>query len=116
MTAFLDAVKHVIPLAAPERILLDFENAATGAFQSSFPTATVMGCNFHLTQSVIGKVQKIGLKADYENDDNLRSAIRCSPALAMVPASDVVEGFLILSGHMLNHEKIPELLSYFKHT
>jgi hypothetical protein len=112
----LDAVKHMIPLAAPERILLDFENAAIGAFQSSFPTATVMGCYFHLTQSVIRKVQEIGLKADYENDDDLRIAIRCSPALAMVPASDVVESFLILSDHMPNHEKIPELLSYFEHT
>jgi len=81
----LNEVKRMIPLAAPERILLDFEIAATNAFRSAFPNATVTGCYFHLTQSVMLKVNKTGMKEDYEKNDRLRLAIHCLPALAMVP-------------------------------
>jgi hypothetical protein len=69
-----DAVKGMIPIAAPGRILLEFQNASMGAFRSLLPTATAMGRYFHLTQSVVGKVQEIGLEADREKDDNLRIA------------------------------------------
>jgi len=72
-------------LASPERILQDFETAATHAFRSAFPNATVLGSYFHLTQSVMQKVNEIGMKQDYEMNDILRLALRCLPALAMVP-------------------------------
>ncbi|CAK8677848.1 unnamed protein product [Clavelina lepadiformis] len=51
-----------------------------------------------------------------ESNDELRTAVRCLPALAMVPSSDVDESFLILADSMPDHEKMPELLSYFEHT
>jgi len=57
----LNEVKRII-LASPERILLDFESAAINAFKSAFPSATVTGCCFHLTQSVTRKVDEIGMK------------------------------------------------------
>jgi len=53
----------MIILASPgERILLDFESAAINAFRSAFPSATVTGYHFHLTQSVMRKVNEIGMK------------------------------------------------------
>jgi len=65
-----------------------------------------------LTQSVLQKVNEIGMKEDYEENDSLRLAIRCIPALAMVPSSDVTETFLIQAGH----EKMPQLLPFFENT
>ncbi|CAK8689672.1 unnamed protein product [Clavelina lepadiformis] len=112
----LDAIKTMIPTAAPECVLLDFETTAVSAFRTAFPTANVRSCYFHLTQSVLRKVNEIGMKCDYESDNELRTAVRCLPALAMVPSSDVVESFLILADSMPDHEKMPELLSYFEHT
>ena len=56
------------------------------------------------------------MKSDYESDDNLRIAVRCLPALAMVPSTDVAEAFWILADYMPEHEKMPELLAYFEHT
>ena len=56
------------------------------------------------------------MKAEYESDDNLRTAVRCLPAWAMIPSYDVIKAFLILAESMPNHEKMPELLSYFEHT
>jgi len=96
------------PLAAPEKILLDFESAAVNAFRSAFPNATVAGCYFHLTQSVIRKVNQSVMKEDCEKNDSLRLAIRYLPALAMFPSSDVAEVFLILADNMPTHEKMQE--------
>jgi len=61
-------------------------------------------------------VNEIGIKGDYESDDNLKIAVRCLPALAMVPSSDVVDAFLVLADNMPNNDQMPELLSYFEHT
>ena len=77
------AIRTII-LASPERILLTFEGVAINAFRSAFPSATVTGCYFHLTQSIMRKVNKIGLKENHERIDILRLAIRCLPALDMV--------------------------------
>jgi len=112
----LQELKAMVPLDTPELTLLDFENAAISAFCTAYPNAAVKSCYFHLVQSVVRKVNEIGMKGDYESDDDLRIAVRCLPALAMVPSSDVVDAFLVLADNMPNHDKMPELLSYFEHT
>jgi len=48
------------------------------------------------------KVNEIGMKEDYENNDSLRLALRCLPALAMVPLSDVTEVFLRLADNIFS--------------
>ena len=83
----------MIPLANLEKILLDFESAATNAFAAAYPCARILGYYFHLTQSIFRKVNDIGMKSDYESDDNLRIAVRCLPTLTMVPSTDVAEAF-----------------------
>jgi len=55
----LNEVKGIITLASPERILRDFECAATNAFRTAFPSATVTGCYLHLAQSVMRKLTKL---------------------------------------------------------
>ena len=69
----------MISLANPDKILLDFESAAINEFTAAYPDARILGCYFYLTQS----------------DDNLRIAVRCLSALAMVPSTDVAETFRI---------------------
>ena len=75
--------------------------------------ATVTGCYFQLTRSVTWKANEMGMKEDHEKNDRLRLALRCLPALAMVPSSGVTEAFLILVDNMPGQEKMPELLAYF---
>jgi len=55
--------------------------------------AAATGCYFHLTQSVTRKVDEIGIKQDYENNNSLRLALRCSSTLVIVPSSDVTHFF-----------------------
>ena len=81
----LDEIKRMIPLANPEKILLSLKSAAINAFTAPYPNARILGYYFHLTHSILRKVNKIGMKSDYESDDNLQIAVRCNAgALAMI--------------------------------
>lgn len=112
----LRELHNLIPLAAPKTILVDFERAAINAFSLMFPTATVSGCYFHLTQSVVRKVVEVGLKVQYEHDDNVRGYVRCLSALAFVPPADVIEAFELLAETEPDIEHLDEVTTFFEHT
>jgi hypothetical protein len=112
----LAQVKALIPLAAPAVILTDFESAAMQSFIAAYPNATITGCYFHLSQSVLRKVNEIGMKSEYETDVELRGSVRCLSALSHVPVADVAEAFDVLAESMPPHEKMNELLTYFEHS
>uniref|UniRef100_H3ACD2 MULE transposase domain-containing protein n=1 Tax=Latimeria chalumnae TaxID=7897 RepID=H3ACD2_LATCH len=82
----LQVLTHLVPAASPKQI--DFESAAMSAFRKAFPDATLRGCYFHLCQSVIRKVQEIGMKESYERDPDFSKAVLCLPALSHVPEED----------------------------
>src|SRR6218665_2923515 len=52
----------------PRNIATDFEIATINAFKAVFPGVVVTGCHFHLGQSVLRKVNELGLKATYRSD------------------------------------------------
>lgn len=112
----LSELKKLIPLAAPRTILVDFERAAMNAFHDAFPAATVTGCYFHLNQSVIRKVNEVGLKMQYEGDNAVRGYVRCLSALAYVPAEDVTEAFELVVDTMPEVDHLNELTTFFEHT
>lgn len=112
----LHELRALIPNAAPKTILVDFEKAAINAFQAAYPQARVTGCYFHLCQSILRKVNEIGLKNAYETDDVVRGFVRCIPALAFVPLEDVDEAFELLADTKPDVDHIDELLTFFEHT
>jgi len=115
-TRLLTALHDLIPAAAPKKILVDFERAAITAFEAAYTSAIVTGCYFHLTQCVVRKVNEIGMKSSYENDDAIRASVRCLSALAFVPIPDVADAFDILAEDMPAHDHMNELVSFFEHT
>lgn len=113
----LGELQRQVPQAHPRTVLVDFEKAAMSAFSGTYPDATVTGCYFHLCQSVIRKVNEIGLKTEYETNDEVRTYVRCLPALAFVPPEDVEEAFELLSETQpTTVDHMDELTSYFEHT
>lgn len=112
----MEIVQILMPQASPEVILTDFEMAAMNALRDAYPRARVTGCYFHLTQSVIRKVQELGLKRAYETEVTLCEFIRCLSALAFVPEEDVPNAFDELVDDMPPYERIEELVTYFEHT
>jgi len=113
----LAAITNLVPLASPKTILVDFEKAVMNALTISYPNARITGCYFHLCQSVVRKVTELGLKVDYENNNEVRGYVRCLSALAFVPPEDVVEAFELLAETMpANIEHMDELTSFFELT
>lgn len=114
---FIEQLRVLIPQAAPQKILVDFERAAINAFKAAYGNALVTGCYFHLCQSIQRKVNELGLKTIYETDDSVRTYIRCLPALAYVPLVDVFEAFEILADSMPEGvDRLDELTTFFEHT
>lgn len=111
----LDAVKELLPNAAPDTIVTDFEKAAMDAFQQKFPSCRVTGCYFHLTQALLCKVSALGMRRDYDENNELRGMIRCPPALAYV-REDVLDYFDLFAESMPQPDCLAELPTYFELT
>jgi len=112
----LRELKVLIPTAAPTTILVDFERAAMNSFSAAFINASISGCYFHLNQSLLRKVNEIGLKTIYVQNDEVRIYILSMVALPFVPPNNVPEAFDILAGAKPDCEQLDELLTFFEHT
>ena len=110
-------VKDHLPDVNPERIVLDFESAAIQAFKNGFPRAQVSLCQFHFSQSLNRKLNNVGKKWAYENDEQFNILIKCINSLSYVPVGDVIENF-----HMLcekfdeDDDAVSQFLSYVETT
>lgn len=110
-------LNNLIPTAAPRSVLVDFERAAINAFSTAYPGVSVRGCYFHLCQCVVRKLNEVGLKSEYETNNEVRGFIRCLPALAFVPPEDVSEAFeLIVETMPQDIDHLNELVTYFELT
>ena len=90
----LEALKDIlIPNAAPESILLDFEIAAQNAFHYVFPNSNISGCFCHLCKS---KARELGLKIRIQNDPEFSTLVKSLAAFSFVPTAEVVNIFEIL--------------------
>ena len=99
---------------SPRAIQIDFENAAMNALHHAFPRAEILGCYFHLGQSIWRSLQNHGLRNLYIEDPDVRTYTRMLIALAFLPVGEVGEAFEDLV------EDIPEALiplsDYFEDT
>ena len=87
----LEALRDIlIPNAAPESILLDFEIAAQNAFHHVFPNANISGCFFHPCQNLLRKARELGLKIRIQNHPEFSMLVKSLAALSFVPTDEVV--------------------------
>ena len=62
-------------------------------------------------------MNEIGLKTEYETDDEVCSYVRCLPALAFVPPDDVMKAFELLDeSQPTTVDQLDELTTFFEHT
>jgi len=84
----------------PRVVVTDFEKAAMNAFAEIFTNVTVNGCHFHLCQSVLRKVNELGLKSTYERDAEFALQIRMFMGLAFIPIAEVPAAFDVVYASM----------------
>lgn len=88
-----EALKQLEPRLQPTTVMIDFEIAAKQAIASVFPQASIVGCYFHLGQSLWRRVQSEGLQQQYQDDADFALLIRHLLALAFVPLDDMEDAF-----------------------
>jgi hypothetical protein len=69
----------------PERILIDHELAALQALRVIFPGKIINTCLFHFCQCILRKVNAIGMKTLYEQNEEVRLWVRKMMAMALAP-------------------------------
>ena len=63
-------IKMYAPNLNPRFCILDFDLTAKAAIISAFPRIEVRGCFFHLCQSIWRKIQDLGLRVTYTDDED----------------------------------------------
>lgn len=95
----------------PATIWSDFETGLIPAVRAEFPIAIHHGCLFHFTQAIYRQVQHLGLVADYQNDEVLRSQVRQLMAIGFIPANQVRAVFQLLQAEA--DVRLANLFEYF---
>ncbi|CAF1347396.1 unnamed protein product [Rotaria sordida] len=93
----VDRVLEFAPHWTPDSIMLDFEQACIGAYDTSFPDALLSDCYFHFRQNLHRKLQSLGHQNKYNDDSVFAHNIHKLAALAFLKPDDVVKGFEALS-------------------
>jgi hypothetical protein len=78
-----------VPQCTPSPAIADFEAASVSGFQHAFGSVNVSGCWFHYVQAIIKRVNKIGLRDAYRQNNNEKDTVHCLLGLPMLPASDI---------------------------
>jgi len=117
-TSVLSFMQGLWPEFLPDEIMVDFERGLKNALCEVWTQAAVRGCRFHFSQACIRMVGKKGLKRDFRNNTRVKSWIKGSLGLCLLPADSIKEewrkhclkleqfqGNLILSKKMNNYKQ-----------
>jgi hypothetical protein len=75
--------------------MTDFEKSEYSAFVDVFPQINNKACLFHLAQSFIRRIKKLGFIGQYKNLEPFRRTVRWCQALAFLPPEMVRRGFAL---------------------
>lgn len=105
-------LKELNPNLSPNSILVDFELACFTKIKEVFPQADIVGCFFHLTQSLWRNIQRLGLVNIYKTSEKFRLNCKMLAALAYVPPKDVQFALEIISENF--DEEMRPLVDYWE--
>jgi hypothetical protein len=97
----------------PKYIMTDFELAAINSFRDNFEGIESKGCMFHFCQSLMKKMNNLGLKSDYENDEKLANWFKSLCCLAIVPLNEVELLFEKMLAAQPTNSKVDKFMDYF---
>ena len=71
-----DKLRELVPDFAPDTFMGDYEMASRNALQASFPAIRFCGCQFHYSQALWCKCQKLGLPHLYKNNQEFKTFLK----------------------------------------
>jgi hypothetical protein len=97
----------------PKYIMTDFEMAAINSFKENFPGIMSKGCLFHFVLSLMKKMNNLGLKSHYQNDENVANWFKMVCCLSLIPIDEVNDFFLKILAIRPNIQNTEKLMDYF---
>ena len=88
-SAVFQKIKDLVPDFAPNSAMADFEEASVSAFKDVFGDINVTGCWFHYAQSIVKRVNKLGLRDAYTSSDDVSSIVHCLVSLPLLPPGEI---------------------------
>jgi hypothetical protein len=82
-------------------------------FTFDFEIAAIKGCLFHFSQSIFKHMIQVGLKKDYENDENVRNWFKSLFILSQIPENLVTEEFDRIFREHKENDRIVKMNRYF---
>jgi len=96
--------------------MADFEEAAVSAFREVYGDVNVAGCWFHYAQTIVKRVNKRGLKADYRHDVAVTETVQCLLGLPLLPGAEIAHALVevrsVIRGDSPRAPKLQELATY----
>lgn len=87
----MQKVKELIPNLNPEQAMGDFESSSGKAIRSCWPQIQIGGCQFHFSQNLYRKIQKLGLTELYNDNKQFNKWVKKIMTLSYVPANRMHE-------------------------
>ena len=92
----------------------DYERATIDAVKTVFKIEKIEGCFFHLSQAHWRKIQELGLRTLYTENEDISVAARMLTAMAFCPVSDVDTAFKELQENL--PEPLHPMIEYLEKT
>ena len=102
----------------PTSVMSDFELAIIQAIQLAFPQTIPKGCYFHFCQCLTRQVQALGMQVRYREEQEIRTFIRKTAALAFVPVRYIRLAWQAIKAEAPNEPGtcIADFIAYFEQT
>ena len=110
----LDMLLYLEPDIRPDTILCDCEKAFHNAVSEVFSNTCLVGCLFHLGQSVWRKIGSLNLRYLYLHNENIHLFCKMLVALAFIHFDDDVAVFEKLQDDI--PKDLDDLVAYFEDT
>ena len=85
----MQKVKELIPNLNPEQAMGDFESSSGKAIRSCWPQVQIGGCQFHFSQNLYRKIQKLGLTELYKDNKQFNKWVKKIMTLSYVPTNQM---------------------------
>ncbi len=108
------AIKAMVPELVPESLMGDFELAARNAMHSAFPEALLGGCQFHFSQALWKKIQKLNLVQSYKQNPAIKKHVKMLFSLPYLPADSIRQVAATLFSNQLDGLTPNEKVSFRK--
>ena len=106
-----------------QTISIDFEQGMIKAVKMHFPNVKITGCHFHFTSAIHNKLVEIGLKTNYDYDEEFRKWTQTFMAFPFLKLSDIdecwaglLENLPLMNGNNDDLNKLTQFVNYLRDT